>query len=91
VPNPLFLHFLGLAIGSALAQRHGRPDSLQNYMASQWSGNPVLNINFKSTGTWRSSRLSDIRRIKRGTMDVIDSTQALRTITKACLFGNSLL
>jgi hypothetical protein len=56
----------------AFAQRHGRADSVQNYIASQKLPNPILSINSASAKTWNYLHLSTLLRLDRTAVDVVD-------------------
>ena len=66
----LILICLGAQVANA--QRHGRADSVQNYTASQRVPNPILNIDYEGTKTWRYPRLSELLKLNRMTLEVFD-------------------
>jgi hypothetical protein len=56
----------------AFAQRHGRPDAVQNYMKSARPLNQELSLNFEATHSWVYFHLKDLRQMKRTTVRVTD-------------------
>jgi hypothetical protein len=56
----------------AAAQRHGRPDAVQNYMKSSRPSNPQLALKFEASHKWTYFHLTELRQMKRTTVSVID-------------------
>jgi hypothetical protein len=56
----------------ASAQRHGRPDAVQNYMKSARPLNQELLLNFEATHSWVYFHLKDLRQMKRTTVRITD-------------------
>lgn len=65
--------FLLLTV-QASAQRHGRPDSAQNYMKYRKPLSAELGLKFETTHKWIYFHLSDLRKMERTTMRATDPT-----------------
>lgn len=68
------LALLALLPMTSTAQRHGRGDSVQNYMKSSRPLNPQLALNLESEHKWIYFHLADLRQMKRTTITVTNST-----------------
>jgi hypothetical protein len=68
----LGLVLLALNSSCALAQRHGRPDAVENYMRSMWPLSQEFSLNFDATHSWVYFHLKDLRQMKRTTVRVTD-------------------
>jgi len=60
-------------IGAA-GQRHGRGDSVQNYMRSLKPANPQLSLYLETGHKWIYFHMTDLRKMKRTTVNIIDPT-----------------
>jgi hypothetical protein len=49
----------------AVAQRHGRPDAVQNYMKSMRPSNPHLALKLEASRKWTYFHLTELRQMKR--------------------------
>lgn len=67
------LLLMTIACGRACAQRHGRPDAVQNYMASHRPSNPILAIRYQAAKRWTYFHLSTLLTMNRSTVEVVDS------------------
>jgi hypothetical protein len=56
----------------AIAQRHGRADSVQNYTKSMRPSNPELAVNFSTTHKWVYFHLTEVRKRNRTTVSTTD-------------------
>src|ERR1700677_4544347 len=72
----LGLVLLALSASCALAQRHGRPDAVENYMRSMRPLNQELSLNFGPTHSWVYFHLKHLRQMKRTVRDTDPITQS---------------
>jgi len=56
----------------AAGQRHGRGDSVQNYMRSLKPANPQLSLYLETSRKWIYFHMTDLRKMKRVTVSAID-------------------
>jgi len=63
----------------ASAQRHGRPDAIQNYMKSARPLNQELSLDFEPTHSWVYFHLKDLRQMKRTTVRATDPVTHVTT------------
>jgi hypothetical protein len=68
------LALLALLPMASTAQRHGRADSVQNYMKSSRPLNPQLALNLEAEYKWIYFHLTDLRQMKRTAISVTNST-----------------
>lgn len=59
---------------TSAAQRHGRGDSIQNYMKSSRPLNPQLALNLEAQHKWIYFHLADLRQMKRAEITVTNPT-----------------
>jgi len=73
------LAFLLLFPMCVSAQRHGRPDAVQNYMKSQRPLNPQLALELEPAHRWIYFHLTDLRQMKRTTVSSTDPVTQVTT------------
>jgi hypothetical protein len=72
---------------TSAAQRHGRGDSVQNYIKSSRPLNPQLALNLEAEHKWIYFHLSDLRQMKRTTITVTNSTTNATTSYEGISLG----
>jgi hypothetical protein len=71
----------------ASAQRHGRPDAVQNYMKSMRPLNQELSLDFEPTHRWVYFHLKDLRQMKRTTVRATDPVTHVTTSYEGVSLG----
>ena len=67
----IFVTLVLFPIG-AVGQRHGRGDSVQNYMKSLKPANPQLSLYLETGHKWIYFHMTDLQKMKRATVTAID-------------------